>query len=137
MRAVLLILLLLGGCSSWWPPASNTTVVCPQSPKAERPAEPPKLTAEAPSVAAEPTSSGPAAAVLNDYKAAAQKEIDLVTSPQATPEFVRRVIETDRLARRAVLALSREGKHPQAATLTAARSAVNRLGDVLAQSPGS
>jgi hypothetical protein len=136
MKAAWPILLLLASCSSWLP---ATTVVCPQPPplpKVEKPAEPPKLSAEAPSVTAEPTPAGPAAAVLADYKAQAQKEIDLVTSPQATPEFVRRVIEADRLARRAVLALSREGKHPQPATIAAARTAVNRLGDVLAQSPG-
>jgi hypothetical protein len=127
---VLILLALLAGCCKPPPPPP----ACPEvpdfgeiAPRAPAPAPAPNQTSTEPKATAK---------VANDYQDKAQQAVAAVVSPDATPSYVREVHEADRRARRAIVALEKEGKRPNPKTLERARVAVQHLANVLANSPG-
>ena len=68
-----------------------------------------------------------AVAVTHDYSVARRKELDAVIAPQATPASIKRLHEADVAALAAVQVLEKQGAHPTADALRAARGAVGEL----------
>lgn len=119
MRVAWVCLLVLSACNGAAPPPPPEPVACVPAP--------------APPVA--PLPPKPVASVAKAYAATAQKETQAVTSPAATPEYVRDVHDADKAARHALAALEREGHAPTPSALDRARNAVRALGDALKNIP--
>lgn len=76
----------------------------------------------------------PVKTVAQQYQQEAQKEVEAVTAPDVTPEYIREVHTADLTARRALSAL--EARHrPTLEALNRAREAVRRLAEILDTAP--
>lgn len=123
IRSLLLLpLLLLAGCATPEP-----AMVCP-------PPAPPLPAPPAPAPP-KPVTLAPTAILVEQYKQLAPQAVDAVTRPRVTAGFVQAVLSADREARRWLLRLTAEGRHPQPATLAGTRAALGRLKDALAHAP--
>lgn len=90
--------------------------------------------AEAAPTQALPSLPPPVKTVAQEYQQQAQKEVQAVTAPDVTPEYIRAVHTADLVARRALSAL--ETRHnPTVEALSRAREAVRKLAEILNATP--
>jgi hypothetical protein len=116
-----LVSVLIGGCTALTPMASpGLTQSCPS------PAAPVLVPSPLPVVVQ---------TITQQYHAIAAHELEAITKPGVTPQYIGAVKAADRQASAAVTAMSRGVNHAVTVSVEQARSAVQRLATLLVNPP--
>jgi hypothetical protein len=115
--------------------AAVSVASCATAPPPPHPAPAPVVAAAVATPPAPPQVPPPVVILRRQYRRAEKKEVPAVTSPSVTAEYVRDVHAADLAARRALVALERQGRHPTQQALATARKAVRDLATTLEKAP--